>query len=394
MRFILFFLLRRFFVKVEYNSREIVVTKGIFFIRTATVPLSSIVRITVRRSLFLRLFRAKEVNVYCNLGVVSFFLPRDEEFAPFGAFPDYSVRWKSAALREEALGAFCDTHALGGVFLFAAALIRSGKLLGNEYSERAVSLLENLFSETVENVSGILKSVQIFIPRAAVIIAVIAVAGWAFAFIKKLFALMRFRASYDGERVFVRSGVFTLYEHTLFPNSSEAVYEQSVISLLLNRALARVRGVIVFPSVKRGRVKHDFRPTGLPALWGYCGVPITLAVLFGAAVIAVRSAELVETLLYCALAASLYTAFVRACYMRFSGLSERENGTALTARQRLRLLSAVIPYERLVCTAFRRNLFRKERGNLIFYTRGRLKFRIQHIIPIWKGRVRATTVTS
>lgn len=393
MRFILFFLLRRFFVRAEYNSSEIVVTKGIFFIRTAVVPLASIVRITVRRSLFLRLFRAKEVKVYCNLGGVSFFLSRDEEFAPFGAFPD-SAAWKSASFAEEALGAFCDTHALGGVFLFAAALIRSGKLLGNEYSERAVSLLEKMLSDTIENVSGILQSVQIFIPRAAVVIAVLVLAGWAFAFFKKLLGLMRFRVAFDGERVFVKSGVFTLYEHTLFPNSSEAVYEQSVIFLLLNRALVRVRGVIVFPSVKRGRVKHDCRPTGLPALWGYCGVPVTFALLSGAALIAARSAELVGTVLYCVLFASLYAAFVRACYMRFSGLSEGESSAALTARRGLRLYSGVIPKERIVCTAFRSNLFRKERGNLVLYTRGRLKFRIQHIIPIWKGRVRATTVTS
>ena len=393
MRFILFFLLRRFFVKVEYHSSEIVVTKGIFFIRTATVPLPSIVRITIRRSLFLRLFRAKEVKVYCNLGGVSFFLPRDEEFAPFGAFPD-SAEWKSASFAEEALGAFCDTHALGGVFLFAAALIRSGKLLGNEYSERVVSLLEKMLSDTIENVSGVLQSVQIFIPRAAVVIAVLVLAGWAFAFFKKLLSLMRFRVAFDGERIFVKSGVFTLYEHTLFPHSSEAVYEQSVISLLLHRALVRVRGVIVFPSVKRGSVKHDCRPTGLPALWGYCGVPITFALVSGAALIAASSAELIGTALYCVLFASLYAAFVRAYYMRFSGLSEEQSGTKLTARRGLRLYSAVIPKERLVCSAFRSNLFRKDCGNLILYTRGRLKFKVQQIMPVWKGRVRATTVTS
>lgn len=388
MRFILFFLLRRFFVRVDFDSQKIVVTKGIFVIRTATVPLKSIVRITVRRSLFLRVFRAKEVEVFCNLGSVKFFLGRDEVFQPFGIPPRSALNWKSASLAEETLGAFCDTHALGGIFLFAAALVRSGQLLGDEYSERLSALLQSLISDTAANVSAVLSTFQIFVPRAAAVVAVFALFSWCYAFAKKLLNLMRFRVAAIGERAYVQSGVFTLYEHKLILNSSNAVCEESVLSLISGRAVVRVRGVIVFPSVRRKRCENNLSSarghtvrSPWSAFWGHCEVPLTVAVVLGAALIALSesSAELLKTALLCGFAAALYSGIVCAVYMRFSGISAVERGVILTARRGLRLLSAVIPRERVVCVAQRRNLFNKERGNLKIFTRERLRFKVRQL---------------
>lgn len=388
MRFILFFLLRRFFVRVEYDSQKITVTKGIFLIRTAVVPLCSIVRITVRRSLFLRVFRAKEVEVFCNFGSVKFFLGRDEVFQPFGILPDSALNWKSATLAEETLGAFSDTHALGGVFLFAAALARVSRLFGGEYSERVSVLLEKLLSDTVNNVSGFLQSAQIFIPRAAVAAAVFALAGWVFAFSKKLLSLMRFHAAFVGETAFVKSGVLTLYEHTLFLNSAAAVYEESVMSLLLGIAPVRVRGVILFPAVGRGSVgivgRHSVG-SPLRSFWGHCGVPIVIAALASVGLVCVlvfprlRSAELLETGLLCVLVASFYSVAIRLIFIRRIGVSPNGENTAVTARKSLRLRSAVLTHNRIVCLTRRRNLFNKSRGNVEFFTLERLRFKVRQI---------------
>lgn len=391
MRFIIFFLLRRFFVRVECNSEKIVVTKGIFLVRTAEVPLRSIVRITVRRSLFFRVFRAKEVEVFCNFGSVKFFLGRDEIFPTSGTFPENAELAefvKSAKFSEEAFGAFSDTRALGGAFLFAAALARLSGLLGDEYSERVSAFLEKLLSDAVSNVSGLLRSAQIFIPRAAVAVAVFVLAGWVFAFLKKLLSLTRFRVAFVGETALVKSGMLTLYEHTLFLNSSAAVYEESVMSLLLDLAPVRARGVILFPAVGRGKARVVGRHSvGSPlrSFWGHCGAPLVVAAAAGAGLAcrlafpSLRSAELLETALLCALAASLYAAAVRAVYIRCSGISPTEHAVAVTASKSLRLRSAVLPRERIVCIVRRRNLFNKSRGNVEFFTQERLRFKARQI---------------
>ncbi|MGN0678320.1 MAG: PH domain-containing protein [Oscillospiraceae bacterium] len=373
---------------MEYDSRKIVVTKGIFLIRTAVVPLCSIVRITVRRSLFLRVFRAKEIEVFCNFGSVKFFLGRDEFFPLSGKFPENTEFTESAKFSEEVIGAFSDTHALGGVFLFAAALTRVSRLFGGEYSERVSVFLEKILSDTVNNVSGFLQSVQIFIPRAAVAAAVFALAGWAFAFSKKLLNLMRFHAAFVGETAFVKSGVLTLYEHTLFLNSAAAVYEESVMSLLLGRAPVRVRGVILFPAVGRGKIgivgRHSVG-SPLRSFRGHCGVPLVIAAAAGAGLVCVlvfprlRSAELLETALLCILVASLYSAAMRLIFIRRIGVSPNGENTAVTARKWLRLRSAVLPHNRIVCIVRRRNLFNKSRGNVEFFTRERLRFKVRQI---------------
>lgn len=385
MRFILFYLLRRFFVRISYDPQKITIKKGIFLVRTSVVPLSSIVRITVRRSLFLRLFRAKEIELYCNFGSVKFFLGRDEPFPPVGELSE-PPSFKSATFAEAALGAFSDTHALGGVFLFAAALTRVSNLLGDEYSERLSGILEKLFSDMVDNVSGFLRSAQIVIPRAAVALAVFALAGWAFAFSKKLLSLIRFRVFESGERVCVKSGLLTLYEHTLFPNYSGEFYEEGVLSLMLRRAPVRMRGVIVSPAAWKnvGSPESGAR-SPKTAVWGHCGVPLTFALAAGAGLICVslveqlRDYELLKTALLCVMVAALYSAALRLVFMRYSKVAVLKKAVSVTARRGLRLRSAIIPRGRAVCVVRRRNIFNKSRGNVEIFTRDRLRFKVRQI---------------
>ncbi len=375
-------------MRISYNSQKITITKGIFLVRTAVVPLKSIVRITVRRSLFLRLFRAKEIEIFCNLGSVRFYLGRDESFPPLGELPElpFSQAGKASTFGEAALGAFSDTHALGGVFLFAAALTRVSGLLGDEYSERLSVLLEKLFSDMVDNVNGFLQSAQIVIPRAVVAVAVLALAGWAFAFSKKLLSLIRFRVFVTGERVCVRSGLLTLYEHTLFPNYSGEFYEEGVLSLMLRRAPVRMRGVIISPaSQKQADSAESGARSPKTAWWGHCGVPLFIALAAGAGLIFVSLTErlsdyeLLKTALLCVMAAALYSAAVRLIFMRYSRLAVLNKAVSVTARRGLRLRSVVITRGRAVCVTRRRNLFNKSRGNVEIFTRDRLRFKVRQI---------------
>ncbi len=385
MSFILFYIFRRFFVKISYDPQKITITKGIFLVRTAVVPLRSIVRITVRRSLLLRLFRAKEIEVFCNLGSVKLFLGRDEIFPPLGEFSE-PPSLRSATFAEETLGAFSDTHALGGMFLLSAALARVSRLLGSEYSERLSALLGKLLSDAAGNIGDLLSKLNIYVPRAVAIAAVFALAAWCFAFARKRLDLARFRVFVSEERVLVRSGLLTLYEHTLFPNYSAAVREEGIISLIAGRAPVRMRGVIVFPAAQRSAAsaKSGAR-SPKTALWGHCGVPLTAAAVMGAALGWVnlserlRDYELLKTALFCGLAAALYAAAVFAVYMRYSGIFPAENGVAVVSRKSLRLRTAVIPRERIVSETARRNLLNKRRGNVTIRTRDRLRFKVRQI---------------
>ncbi len=355
-------------------------------IKTVTVPLNSIVRITVRRSPLLRLFRAKEIEIFCNLGSVKFFLGRDEIIPPLGTFPESASLARTAKFSEEALGAFSDTHALGGIFLLAAALARVSRLLGSEYSERLSALLGKLLSDAAGNIGDILSKLNIYVPRAVAIAAVFVLAAWCFAFARKLLDLARFRVSVVGEKAFVKSGLLTLYEHTLFLNSSAAVREGGVISLFVGRAPVRIRGVILFPAA-RLIAKAAERGTRSPktAVWGHCGVPLSIAALLGAAIgwvclsEGLRDYELLKTALFCGLVAALYSAAAFAVYMRYSEISRTENGVMVTSRKSLRLRSVNIPREWIVSAAVRRNLFNKRRGNVTICTRERLRFKVRQI---------------
>lgn len=382
MKFILFFLLRRFFVKTEYNFRTITITQGLFFVKTSKILLNSVVKITVRRSLFLRVFRAKEIEIFCNTGSVKFFLARDESFPPIAAFPETTALSRSAKLSEELLGAFSETHALGGIFLFSASLLRVSRLLSGEYSERLSALLENLLFNAAGNVNDVLSKLNIFVPRAVAVVAVFVFAAWCFAFVRKLLDLSRFRVFVSGDTALVKCGLLTLYENMLFLNSSAAVREGGVLSLLIDRAPVRMRGVILFPSV-RLRTKPEARETRSPktALLGHCGVPLAIAAFLAliCRLEPLRSRELLKTVLLSGIVASLYAAAVFALYMRYSSVSFTENAVSVTSRRSLRLCSVLIPREWIVSVSERRNLLNRTRGNVTVYTRERLRFKIRQI---------------
>ena len=63
MKIILYYLLRRFFVKLRFERGYIVLEKGLALRRRAVVPLKTITRTEIRRGLLLRLLYAKKITV-------------------------------------------------------------------------------------------------------------------------------------------------------------------------------------------------------------------------------------------------------------------------------------------------------------------------------------------
>ncbi len=374
MNFILYYLLRKFFVDLTLTPDAIILRRGLVFRRIHTIPLRSVVRVTVRRSILLRIFRAKEAELFTQNGKFKLFLRRGEDVPAFSRPPAHFIKPR---LRETAFGAFIDVRALGGIALFAAVLRRIGTIFGGKYLDNILDALDT----AAVNVEHIFSAMQVYVPRTAYVLAVFALAAWMFAYLRKLAALSRFRVGRCGGYVVVTSGLFTLYEHTLVPNSAATVICDSPVSLLAKHAPVYLRGVMICPSLNRKSVpklvhilsgeRLGKKPKITPprkAAFGYCAVPLGWSAFFAALLTFVyisdklRGAILLKTALYCGLFVSLYAAAVCLLYIGHSGITIGERLYTVGARRSLRLYTAVFRKELIIGEELSQSVFQRRSG--------------------------------
>lgn len=367
-----YYILRRFFVELETSATEIRLVKGIFIKRAAVLPMASVVRITVRRTLVMRLLRAKEVTVFTLGGRVVFYLSKNEPFPLIER--SRVVVLKKPGFWETTFGAFVDTRALGGIFVFAAALRRVSALFGGEYFDRVVTAL----TKTANDLEKALRFFHITIPKIAVTIGVFALGAWVFAFIRKRVRLARFRVFTEksGSRIVVTSGFFTLYEHALVLNTA-ALRVETLTSLVTRRAPIYLRGVMICPCDKRdmlpktletlcrfemptNRVKSPGR-----AFFGHILSPLIWLGVFAAALLAayrLDHSELLKIALYSGIIVKLYTIVLYLLYMRRSGVAVSGEFALITARRGLRLCTAVFPRSACERHTITQSVFQKRSG--------------------------------
>lgn len=389
MNFLLYYILRKFFVKLRFSDKEICLEKGLLLKRAAVMPLSSVVKITARRTLIMRLFLAKEITVFTLGGKLVFYLSKNERL-PF--LPQKRDNVIKARFGAAAFGAFIDTRALGGLFVFTAVLRKFSAILGSEYFNRLISVLTG----TVNELEKALGFFRVAVPRIAVTLAVFALGAWVFAYVRKLLRLSRFRVSKNGGMLFVGSGVLTLYEHMLVqnsaelfgavsnqnsiksPNSAAAIYCETVTTLITRRAPLYFRGVMVCPCVKRGELPKTLKTMfgmKIPqkklrsprrAFLGHIAAPLSwlgvFCALLAAAYCSGYSAMLLKTVLYSGAIVNLYTAVLYLLYMYRSGIACGKNGAAVYARRGLRLYTAVLPNGVIKQITVSQSLFQKRSG--------------------------------
>lgn len=373
MNFIIFFLFRKFFLKTEFTDNKIILEKGILFKRLMVIPESSVVKIRVKRTFILRVFRAKELRLYTLNGSVVLFMKK-EETLPF--LPkDVSAAVLKPRFFEIMFGAFIDTRALGGILLFTALLRRIGGIFGSEYTERIISAI----SDTAVRVSEVLSFLNIAVPRIAVLIAVFILGAWVFAFLKKLTNLARFRVLKYGGGILIKSGLFTLYENYIPNNSSAAVCCDTLTTLIFKRAPLYRRGVMICPCVHRKKLSWilnelcGIKATDSPlftsphsAFFGHCSAPLSWSGIFSVTLIfvysqsAFRWAMLLKTILYGGLIISLYTAAVYLYYMKFSGLSIGNQSFLIAFRRNMRLYRVFSPNGVAVRVTVSQNPFQRK----------------------------------
>lgn len=356
MNLILYLIFRALFMRLEISEKTLILYKGIIFGRIHEIPISSIVRITVRRTLPLRILHVKTAEIFTLNGRFKIFLRHDEEI-PFGKPPK---RFSKPSFGKIAFGAFIDVRALGAVALFAAVLRRIGTIFGGKYLDNIIKMLDT----AAVNVERALSALQVYVPRIAAVIAIFALAAWIFAFLRKLAALSRFKVGRNGGYITVTCGIITLYEHILVRNSAAAAICDSPVSLAAKRAPVYLRGVMIYPCVKRSKTRFSVTPPK-SALFGYCAAPLTWSGIFTSLLTVVyiskklRGAMLLRTALWCGLIVSLYSAGVYLYYMPRSGLTSRGGIYKAAARRFMRLYTVTFGEDIITSRTISQSVFQR-----------------------------------
>lgn len=385
MNFLLYYVLRRFFVRLSFTENAVILEKGLVLRRKSVMPLESIVRVSTERTLLMRLFAAKRITVRAVRGKLAFYLNKSETLPFMTEIRSPSVRPR---LGELLSGAFFDTRAFGGIALLAAFLRRVSTLFGGEYFDGIMSAL----SATAETLTDTLSALHIAVPKIAALLAVFVLSAWSLAYARKLLRLAFFRASRHGGLLRVRSGVITLYDELLVINSASPVAVGPLSAILAKRAPLYLRGVMIHPSaadtdkllrILCGQPSENApeRRPPLSSFMGFCAAPLWWAAGLSCGLALVylsdkmRGAMLLKTVLYCGLIVSLYSTVVGLLCMRRSGLAEGKRTVKLSMRRGLRLYAYTVPRGAITGKTLSKSLFQRRSGrcNIKLSTAERLK---------------------
>lgn len=353
MNFLLYYILRRFFVTLEIDERKIMLTKGLVIKRTSVVLLSAIVKTVVKHSPLLRLFHAKEVTVFTYNGEIRFFLSENEQITFIPKMPKMRI---TPRFREVLFGAFIDTRALAGIAFFTAILRKISVIIGGSYFDGLISALMT----TAQKLSQILLIIHVAVPRVAVFLAVFAVCAWIFAFTVKLLRLSGFCISRKGELIYIKSGIFTLYETVVVQNTAAVVMRKTVVCGLFGCSPVYCHDVMILPAL----AEKDFTrileklfgmkrenavavKTPFKNLAGHCVAPlwvfgISLAVLIMFYMSKLNFAQLTKTAIYCALIGSGYISVCGIILMK-NAQSKFGTCTTLSFRRGTAVYTACFP---------------------------------------------------
>ncbi|MGN1339436.1 MAG: PH domain-containing protein [Oscillospiraceae bacterium] len=394
MDFLLYFILRRIFQRLELAPDRITVTKGLIFRRRCDIPVSAVTKIEIRRTPALRLLRGKRVEISTLCGGTFFYL-RSWEHLPF--LPEKEGASVKAGALQCIAGAFVDTRALSGVVTFALFLNRIGSVFGSESFSRIISAMVG----AAEGITQLLSALHIGIPRVTATAAVFVGTAWLFVFLRKALGMLRFRLSCGGGFITIQRGVFTLYECRLVRNNLTACLRcDTLTTLLLRSAPLYCHDVMLFPPVDRrtadrllsklcrlpvNRLTDRVIPP-YSAIFGHCAVPLTWFGLSASALLLTFAAEptaadLLRSLLWCGAAISLWFVVTYAIYMRLSGASRAAGVTGLSFRRGARLYTAVIPDEKAPMYVLGRNIFQKFSGmcDITLAVAGRKRFKLRNV---------------
>lgn len=392
MKFLLFYILRRFFVRLEYADEKITLTKRIVIEKTAVIPLSAIIKTVTEISPIMRVFRAKKVTVCTLNGKAEFFLRADEQPPFLPKMPEHCIRPR---FFEIVFGAFIDTRALAGIVFFAAMLQKIGGIVGGSYFDGIISALMT----TAEKLSETLLLIHIAVPRIMAFAAAFATFSWIFAFLSKLIRLSGYRLSKSGKFVFVKSGAITLYETALVQNTNALLLRKTAVCMFIKRFPVYYGADMIFPAASEITfAKISDRFFGIPnedaalfktppsKIFGHITVPfwafiISSALLFMFYYLNLNEAQILKTVLYCAVFSSGYITVFGIALVKNAKSSFGDVCIKLSFRRGTALYSVFFPREISRGFALSQNIFQRASSlcDCKAFTVGRKSFRARQL---------------
>ncbi len=390
MEFVLYFLLRRFFVKLSLEGDTLFLRKGFLIRRHHRIPLSAVIRADIRRAPLLRLLRGKKLTLYTLWGKVSFYLRSGEEFDILPvcrSYPPIKPRFSSVLA-----GAFARTKALGGTVVFSVTLVRAGSIFGSGYYDA----LSELIKGTAQELDELLGALRIAVPRITTLAAVFIAAAWVFAFVRNILRFARLRIYPSREMLRITHGTITLYETMLVHNDHTPVIQRdTAVTLLTDAAPVFRAGAMVIPPMrgqKRRKAMRLLCPTlcgceAKPprrALFGHLAVPLGWGAASAALLILTYltgSDPVLRTLLWGALWVSVWFCFLYGAYMRRSGLRSDDKALCVTARHGTELMTVYVPRNAFAYLRIDSNPFQRRSGmcDIRIYSRSRVKLRLRNM---------------
>ena len=373
MKIILFYILRKFFVKLEVEGNRIMLEKRLIIRKTVLINRADIVRTQTRRTLVLRFLRAKEVTLFTQNGKVVFYLAESETHDFLPKLGNYCLKPR---FPEIVFGAFIDTRALAGIAVFAVTLRKIAKIFGGSYFDR---IIRAIFT-TAESLAKALEIAHIVLPGTAVFLAVFALVAWIFSFLRKIISLSRFEISSENGAVNVRSGLITIYENQLVLNTAAVVSRATLFSLITKLSPMYCRDVMIFPCANesvRGKILRSFfgvKPRAKHsakspsrALFGHCAVPMWLFFGFSAALIFLfltgnGAALITRTLLTAGIFISAYLFLLFFLYMRNAKSAFSEDFVMISTRKSAALYTAFFPTNLISGAALSQSVFQQLSG--------------------------------
>ena len=377
MDFILYYLLRRFTVRLEISKDSILMLKGLIFRREYYAPFEAVTLIEQRQTIIMRLFRAKEITIHTLSGRgFTLWLKNSERIIEVCGV---TIAPKKCAML---LGALVDTRALSGVVVFLLTMRRIYAVLGSGYYDKAISALYKAAGE----LKLVLERVNITIPQIAAVAAVIVALAWLGKFVWKVFAMSRFRVIAMRDFLVIRRGFFTLYQCAVVRRNINAVVTtDNLTTLIFGAAPLYVRHTMIFPPAPREvreritdilcdipceynqrRVKPPFR-----AIFGHCAQPLSWLAAFGGMygllwlgqyLEYIPPVPLLRSLMLAGAAVSLWYTAVYAIYMFRSSIVCTEKSAEITARRGARLYTAAVNSKMRTQNVLSRNIFQLVSG--------------------------------
>ncbi len=387
----MYFLLRRFFVKLKMDNGGIHLTKGLFFRRIYDIPISAVVAAEIRQAPLLRLLKGRKVTLFTLSGKTSFYLRRNEEIPFLPHLNSPAVRPK---LTSVLLGAFAETRAFSGAVVFSAAISRIGTIFGSDYYDTII----NAINSTAAGLSDFLEEMRFTVPRITAVAAVFVAAAWLFAYIRHVIGLSRFAVRTNGSYIVIDRGLFTLYEQVIVRNNLPAVQiKSSAVSLLFRAAPVYCFGILTIPPLREkdlrravsallmAELPQDLTETPpAKALFGHIALPLgwgaTFAALLTLCYIAGK-AVMLRSLLWIALSVCTWYCVLYGLYMRRTGIYRTLKQTVISARKGTRLNSLILPRANEVFISLEQNPFQRLNGmcDIRFSLRGKMRLRLRNM---------------